>query len=180
MTTSSPNIALRRLAPTDAAACRALRLRGLQESPTAFGSSYTEESALPLAATEAYLAPDSGRSMFGAFDGDTLVAIAGIGRESRINLRHKAFLRSVYTAPEYRGRRIAQRLIAFALQFADALPDVRQVTLTVNAGNSAALAVYEALGFASYGREPDALLIDGTCHDELLMVRFAASKPDLA
>lgn len=173
---NSPDITLRRLIPTDAVACRALRLRGLQESPTAFGSSYAEECDLPLATTEAFLAPDSGRNMFGAFDGDTLVAIAGIGRESRVNLQHKAFLRGVYTAPEYRGRRIAQRLIAYALEFADTLPDVRQVTLTVNAENPAAIAAYEALGFTSYGREPDALLIDGKCYDELLMVRFVETK----
>jgi RimJ/RimL family protein N-acetyltransferase len=164
-------ITIRRLIPADAAACRALRLRGLLEAPTAFGSSYAEESELPLSTTEAFLAPDSGRNMFGAFDGGTLVAIAGIGREERINLRHKAFLRGVYTAPEQRGRGVAKRLIAFSLQFAESLPGVRQVTLTVNADNVAAIAVYEALGFAAYGREPDALLIDGRCHDELLMVR---------
>lgn len=172
MTTSSSTITVRRLVPGDAAPCRALRLRGLQEAPTAFGSSHAEESELPLSTTEAFLAPDSGRNMFGAFDGETLVAIAGIGRETRVNLAHKAFLRGVYTAPEYRGQGIAQRLIAFALQFADTLPGVRQVTLTVNADNVAAIAAYEALGFTTYGREPDALLIDGVCYDELLMVRF--------
>jgi RimJ/RimL family protein N-acetyltransferase len=173
---TSHAIIIRRLIPTDAAACRALRLRGLQESPTAFGSSYAEESVLPLATTAAFLAEGSGRNMFGAFDGDTLTAMAGIGREERINLKHKAFLRGVYTAPEYRGQGIAKRLIAFALEFADTLPGVRQVTLTVNAENAAAIAVYAALGFTEYGREPDALLIDGNCHDELLMVRFAAAR----
>jgi RimJ/RimL family protein N-acetyltransferase len=171
------SITIRRLTSADAVACRALRLRGLQESPTAFGSSYAEECALPLATTEAFLAPDSGRNMFGAFDGDTLAAMAGIGREERINLRHKAFLRGVYTAPEYRGQGIAKRVIAYALQFADTLPGVRQVTLTVNAENTAAIGVYEALGFVAYGREPDALSIADRSYDELLMVRFSTSTP---
>ncbi|MDO8539561.1 MAG: hypothetical protein Q7S40_03910 [Opitutaceae bacterium] len=35
---------IRRLSPSDAAVFRRFRLRGLRESPTAFGSSFAEES----------------------------------------------------------------------------------------------------------------------------------------
>jgi ribosomal protein S18 acetylase RimI-like enzyme len=48
---------------------------------------------------------------------------------------------------------------------------VRQVLLTVTAGNDTALAMYEAFGFRVYGREPRALLVDGVFFDDLHMVR---------
>jgi len=171
---SASVITIRRLVPTDATACKALRLQGLQEYPTAFGSSYEEESVQPVAITEGFLAPGSGRNMFGAFDGEQLIGMAGIGRENGIKLMHKAFLRGVYVAPAYRGCGIAQRLIAHALQFAATLSGVRQVTLTVNANNANAIKLYEGLGFIPYGCEPDALMVDGQMYDEILMVRKVA------
>ncbi len=47
---------VRRLHPADATTVRDLRLRGLQESPTAFGSSYEEEVDHPIATIAELLA----------------------------------------------------------------------------------------------------------------------------
>ena len=58
-----------------------------------------------------------------------------------------------------------------ALEFAVSLPDLRQVTLVVNAGNTSAITLYQSLGFRSFGVEPEALLIEGVPHDEMHMVR---------
>lgn len=53
---------IRRLNPADAEAFRTLRLSGLQEATSAFGSSYEEEVSFPESVTESRLAqkPDSG------------------------------------------------------------------------------------------------------------------------
>ena len=44
---------------------------------------------------------------------------------------------------------------------------VRQLQLSVTAGNPRAL--YESLGFAEYGMEPEGLCVNGVLHDERLM-----------
>ncbi|MES2760122.1 MAG: GNAT family N-acetyltransferase [Pseudomonadota bacterium] len=162
---------IRRLVPSDAAAYQSLRLAALRESPTAFSSSDEEECDTPLSTIEAHMAPGSGRNRFGAFDGATLVAVVGVGRHGALKARHKAFIAGMYVAPAWRGKGVGRLLMERALAFADALPNLHQVTLAVTADNAAAVALYASMGFAVYGREPDALLVDGVLHDDLQMVR---------
>jgi len=47
---------------------------------------------------------------------------------------------------------------------------VEQVLPAVTAGNAAAVALYEHLGFVRYGTEPHALRVNGRDFDEHLMV----------
>ena len=163
---------IRRLIASDAVAFQALRLDALRESPSAFGSSYEEECDTPLATIEARLAPDSGRYLFGAFDGAALGAIVGVGREEQRKARHKAFIRAMYVAPALRGQGIGRRLFAHALAFAAAIDGVRQVSLSLTAGNRAALELYASLGFKVCGQEPDALCVDGVYYDDIHMVHM--------
>jgi GNAT superfamily N-acetyltransferase len=101
---------IRRLDPSDAPAFRTLRLRALREHPQAFTSSYEEDAALPLAATEQGLAGGD-RCSWGGFDAGTLCAMAGLERESRAKARHKATLVGMYVAPEYADRGIGRELV---------------------------------------------------------------------
>jgi ribosomal protein S18 acetylase RimI-like enzyme len=164
---------IRRLLPADAAAFLALRLAALRECPSAFSSSYEEECDTPLAEIEQRFAP-GGRNLFGAFDGEALVGMAGAGRETSLKTRHKGYIRSVYVAPSHRGTGLGKRLFEHALAFACAQEGVRQVQLVVSAGNQPAIALYQGLGFKVYGHEPRALLVDGVYHDDLHMVRECA------
>ena len=160
---------IRRLAPADAASFLALRLQALAEAPTAFGASYEDEQLTPLATIERNLAPESGRYLFGAFVEDQLVAMVGIGRETSRKEAHKGFVRSMYVAPGHRQQGTGRAILAHAIAFARTLPDLRQLTLAVNATNAPAIALYESLGFRPYGVEPDSLQVDGVFHDEMLM-----------
>ncbi|GHD69150.1 GNAT family N-acetyltransferase [Jeongeupia chitinilytica] len=160
---------IRRLIPADAPRYQALRLAALRDTPSAFGSSYEAEKDTPVATIEARLAPAPDRGLFGAFDGDVLVGTAGLARESMTKLRHKAILWGMYVAPGYRQRGLAGALVHEAVALAKSVDDLRQINLSVNAGNTAALRLYEAAGFRRYGHEPDALLVDGEFHDEILM-----------
>ena len=99
--------------------------------------------------------------------------MAGVRRATTAKERHKAVITSVFVVLEHRGRGVGRQLLTHALARATAMPGVRQVTLAVTAGNSAAVALYETFGFRSYGRAPDALFVDGSYHDEILMVRMA-------
>jgi ribosomal protein S18 acetylase RimI-like enzyme len=161
----------RRLAPSDAPAFQALRLSALRGSPCAFGSSYEEEYQTPPATIEAQLAPDSGRNVFGAFAGPELVGMVGVGRESARKLKHKGFIRGMCVMPAHRSKGLGKQLLRHALAFASSLDGLRQVSLTVTAGNIAAIAMYEAEGFSVFGREPGALLVDGVLYEYMHMVR---------
>lgn len=170
-------ITIRPLTPADAAAFKALRLQGLQEIPSAFGSSYEEECDTPVEELARRFAPQAGRARFGAFDGEHLVGIAGIGQEEKRKLAHRVNLWGMYVAPAYRGRGVAQQLIQAAIDAATALSGARQLHLSVNTQNKNALRLYLRTGFQIYGQDHGALLIDGVLHDEYLMQRPLTTAP---
>jgi ribosomal protein S18 acetylase RimI-like enzyme len=167
---------IRRLLPADAGAFQTLRLAGLRQSPSAFGSSYEEERDTTLETIAGRLGE---RMLFGAFDGAVLAGIvavgresAAVGRESAVKLRHKAFIRAMVVADAWRGKGVGKLLLEHALDIAAAMEGVRQVTLDVTAGNVPAIRLYESVGFRIYGTEPCALFADGVYHDTVLMVRM--------
>lgn len=160
---------IRRLNPTDAAVFQPLRLEALQESPTAFGSSYEEEREFSQSILESRLAIHPDRGPFGAFVDGELVGLVGLGRENRAKRIHKAFVWGMYVKPSLRGQGIGRTLLLAALSLARSVPGIRQVNLCVNAGNAGAIRLYESVGFKTFGREPGAMLVDGKLHDELHM-----------
>jgi GNAT superfamily N-acetyltransferase len=158
-------IEIRSLGPSDAAAYRAVRLRGLRESPEAFGSTYDEEIASSVDAVAARIAPADApacRVVLGAFDGDVLVGIAGCYQESKAKVRHRAVVWGMYVAPEARGQRVGRRLLERAIEEARTWPNVERVTITVVQHVKAARELYLSVGFELFGAEPDALRQSGT------------------
>ncbi|MGJ7529632.1 GNAT family N-acetyltransferase [Variovorax sp. GB1P17] len=160
---------IRRLTLQDAPPFRALRLAALRDEPTSFGASYEEEAAFSPEVTVARLAEHPDQGVFGAFDGATLVGIVTLRRESASKLRHKGMIFGMYVAPEARGKGVGRSLLSQALVLAQLVPDLLQVNLCVNASNAAAIALYESLGFETFGREPGALRIGDVLHEELHM-----------
>ena len=151
---------IRQLTVGDAAAYRTLRLSALEESPTAFGSSYAEEVDRPVAVVKRRFA-DEHNHIFGAFTGDgELVGMVTLRREPYVKMAHKANIYAMYVAPEHRQQGAGRALMEAAIARAEEL-GVRQVNLTVTSTNEAAVALYEACGFERFGLERDAFLIDG-------------------
>jgi len=167
---------VRRLSAADAAAFRALRLAALLDKPEAFVSSHVEEKDRPLGWFEARLSEWPGHAVFGAFDGDRLVGIAGLARETLVQLAHKVNIWGMYVAEAARGHGVARDLIGAALAHARATPGIAKVTLSVDSQNVAAIALYESLGFVVFAREADAVRLDGQSRDDLQMhLRFDAA-----
>ena len=162
---------VRRLTTDDANTYRLLRLKALLESPSSFGSAHEDEQLKPIEHFRDCLACSSDRVYFGAFVDGRLVGCVGIEREAGRKERHKAFLRGMYVDPANRGHGVGRALLLAALNHADALPGVEQVTLAVTATAAPAVALYRGAGFVEYGRAPRALLLDGVAFDELLLVR---------
>ena len=160
---------IRRLVPHDAPAFQALRLTGLRDSPSSFGRNYAEEKDLPRSAFADRLEPRDDAAVFGAFDGEALVGIVGLRRDDARNYVHKGHLWGMYVAPVARNRGVARELVQSALDFARDVPGLSKVNLHVDAANVPAIALYESLGFVVWGREQDAMRLDGQSRDDVHM-----------
>jgi ribosomal protein S18 acetylase RimI-like enzyme len=160
---------IRKLTPQDAPQFQRLRLIGLRSQPSAFASSYEEEKGRALAAIEAQLAESPDSAIFGAFTNNELIGVVALGREGMRKLAHKGYIWGMFVDAASRQQGVARRLMLQAIAMARNMPDLRQLNLGVNANNSAALRLYESLGFKVFGHEAGALLVDGAVHDEVHM-----------
>lgn len=168
---------IRPLSAADADQFQTLRLRGLLEEASAFASSYEEERDRSVEDVRSQLAARNGGAILGAFEGDRLLAIVGVQRESLQKLCHKACLWGMYVAPEGRGLGIGRHILQAALDYAWTELKVVQVNLGVHTRNDAALRVYTALGFEIFGTERGALCVGGRYQDEHHMVCRAPGEP---
>ena len=159
-------IQIRRLAPTDAAPFREIRLEALRCSPEAFGSTFETENAQQLTFFSDRL---NGSDMFGAFHGSELIGIAGLLIGKGQKEIHKGKLVAMYVRPDFRnagvGRKIVEAIIDFARE------RVELVQLAVVRENEQARRLYASLGFVEYGIEKNALKQDGRYYDEVLMAK---------
>ena len=158
--------AVRRLSSSDAVSYRDLRLDGLREHPEAFGASWEEEGAQPLA----WFADRLDRNVIfggGPANISALRGIVGFSVVGGSKQRHKGILWGMFVRPEARGTGVGPSLVAHVLEHA--ARTVEEIRLTVVATNVAALRLYERAGFEKYGLERRALKIGEDYHDEVLM-----------
>lgn len=164
---------IRRVTPADAAAYRDLRLFGLQEASSAFGSTYEESVGRPLSETEERLAPSEHAFTFGAFGEDgRLVGMVTLVREGMTKFQHRANIYAMYVHPDGRRHGAGRKLMDAALEQAGQLAGLEQVHLTVNATNEPARRLYQSLGFEVCGYDKRGLKEGDEYHDEERMVLF--------
>ncbi|WP_207540385.1 GNAT family N-acetyltransferase [Sabulicella rubraurantiaca] len=157
---------IRGILPQDVSRYRKLRLDGLRAHPEAFGASWEEEAAQPLA----WFAESLERNIiFGGVSAETseLIGIVGFHVPDSAKQRHKGVLWGMYVEPRARGTGLGAALVTRVLQ--QALGTVEQVRLTVVVTNKVAIRLYERAGFEKYGLERRALKIGEEYHDEVLM-----------
>jgi RimJ/RimL family protein N-acetyltransferase len=155
----------------DAAAYRALRLEALRSHPEAFSADYVVSEARPIAYWKDRLrSVGDENTLFFAVHGESLIGMCAIFRGDSPKTRHSATLVSVYLLPEWRGMGIAAEMISGCLAWARDR-GITIVKLGVSAGNAAAIRCYTQCGFEKYGVEPQAICVNGTMHDEVLMAR---------
>jgi len=156
----------------DAGAYQSLRLAGLQECPSAFASSFAEESGLGLDVVAERLSQSADGVVLGAFADADLAGMVGVHREPLAKQAHKANVWGMYVGPAFRQAGIGRALLAEALAYAAGRLHARQVNLGVNSRNVAAVRLYERLGFRQFGYEPAFMLLEGVAHDEIHMVCY--------
>ena len=163
---------IRQLEATDAEEYRRLRLWALQESPSAFGSTYAEEIRTSLDTVKQRLGVNDPLESFvlGAFsDAGRLVGAIGCYREARIKSQHKGNIWGMFVAPTFRRQGIGRAMLAAAIERASRISGVRRLNLSVEANNVAARALYESAGFVVYAVEPEAYEQDGEFLDSEYM-----------
>lgn len=171
-TLNRDRITLRALDKGDLHRFRAIRLSALQLAPQAFGSSFEEENAYSDSVFARRLEQVNGNVIFGAFDGENLLGIAGHHRHERKSERHRGTLVSVYVTPEARGFNLGKALVQEVIEHAAA--HVVILDAKVVASNDPAKRIYHALGFKTYGVEVKSLFVQGQYLDqELLYIDFS-------
>ncbi|HEY1128914.1 MAG TPA: GNAT family protein [Roseateles sp.] len=167
------DLQIRPMLEPDLLAYKALRDAMLAGHPEAFTSDAETEGRRDLASYRNRLAGGgNGATLFTlvALDDGRLVGALTCEREPRLKVRHIAHLVGMMVADSHRGRGIGRALLAAALARLRTHPDLAQVTLSVTAGNRAAIGLYEGQGFVRYGCLPDAIrLADGRGLDKDLM-----------
>jgi ribosomal protein S18 acetylase RimI-like enzyme len=168
------NVSFRLLAPNDASEFQSLRLRGLQDVPEAFGSTYEEDVTLPLEVIADRLRgarTPACRAVIGAFVDDALVGVVGFMQSPKIKSRHTAQVWGMYVAPEVRGRGVGRGLLDALIAEVRACAGVERLTLSVVERAEAARRLYAAFGFVEFGREQDAYR-HGATRDTALHLTF--------
>lgn len=161
---------IRRLTPDDAALFMSLRSAALLDAPFAFGSTPDDDRARSINfVREAVAGP--GQAVFGAFSGTELVGVVGIYRDGSAKGAHKCDLWGMYVSPGQRSTGVGRALATAALGFARSLKGVSHVYLSVSERAPDAIALYQKLGFVTWGVEPAALRVGGAEVAEHHMVR---------
>lgn len=164
-------LTLRPLNETDAAAFTELRLEAIADSPSAIWPTLEEERARPLDAVVAQIQQTPVQIMFGVFDQQMLIGIAGLRQEPYAQLRHKGTLWGVFVHPQYRKSGVARELLQAALTHARNM-QLRQIHLRVNTENHRARRLYTTSGFTGYGVERRAMCVNGHYFDEENIVLY--------
>jgi RimJ/RimL family protein N-acetyltransferase len=171
----STTMTIRALVASDAAACAALRREMLADAPWAFSASAESDPGVDELAVSKRLA-DATQATIGAFDREgMLLGVAGLFREPRPKQSHRVTLWGVYVTPRARGQRLARRIIERAIETARSWPGVDSIALGCSERSHAAMKTYTALGFVAWGREPAAVVVNGTAFDEVHMVLFLSA-----
>jgi ribosomal protein S18 acetylase RimI-like enzyme len=158
-------VTIRRLVPADLVAYKALRDEMLSARP----ESFTSDPA-PERDPDSYLSrlglqrPEGGEFTLGAWRIGQLVGAVSCERDARTKVRHIGHIIGMMVLPEAQGSGIGRALLDACIAQARAADGLVILTLTVTAGNAAAVHLYERAGFVRYGQLPRAILVDGVYH----------------
>lgn len=158
---------IRVLTTDDVEAFRVLRLEAINDSPAAFLQTEDSFKATLMADLASWIEPTETKATLGAFDSaGKLIGMAGFRRDTGPKIDHKAMVWGVFLTPAARGLGIGKRLMRALIDEASNRPEIVLLYLAVAESQIAAKALYESVGFKTYGREPKAVRVDGTFFDE--------------
>lgn len=132
---------------------RQIRLEALDKNPDSFGTTYQEEAIKTIEQFQARIPVDNNNFILGCFEDKNLIGIVAFQQESRIKLRHKAYISSMYVQEKYREKGIGKLLLNELIERAKTIKDVEILLLDIVKSNFLAKPLYLSLGFQIYGTE---------------------------
>ena len=144
---------IRKLVKDDADCYRNIRLEALYNNPDFFVTMYDEEAVKTIDKFRERIPEGKNDFILGCYQHKDLIAIVAFDRESRIKVRHKAYIRSMYVKPEYRQQGIAKLLLNELIAEARAIEEIEILLLDVITNNFPAKQLYLSFGFQIYGIE---------------------------
>lgn len=160
---------IRLLEPEDAKAYRKLRLEALLNSPESFLTSHEEAEKQSEDDYKVRLESE-GAYNFGALQGDTLIGMVALVRETKEKINHRSNVFAMYVTPFNRGKGVGKKLMQTAIEHARSLEGVNQLCISVVTNNTTAKSMYYALGFVPIGTHKKAIRFGDGFLDEELMV----------
>ncbi len=162
---------IRVLSPEDASTYRELRLQALQHNPEAFTTTYHDYVRRPIEQIQEQLRPTPDKVTLAAFSGQNsdLLGTVTMVRNIPQKTRHIAEVVAMHVALLYRRRGIGKALLQDLIQRARHVEGLDQLRLAVVTENTAAINLYQSVGFRLYGIEPSALKSGDRTWDEALM-----------
>jgi GNAT superfamily N-acetyltransferase len=124
---------------------RHIRLRALADAPDAFGSTYAEAVARPMATWSEQL--ENMATFVAVKDGEDVGLVRCVGDAHR---RNTAWLISMWVAPQVRGKGVGNTLVDAVTECARAIGATR-LLLDVADDNRQAIALYARKGFVPNG-----------------------------
>lgn len=154
---NEPNVVIRPLAAGEVDTFTELRREALAAAPLAFAASPEDDRGSSSEFMRESLGDPDNAAVLGAFDGEQLIGIAGVGRFSKRKQAHRVIIWGMYVSPAGRGRGLGRALLDAAVERARSWPGVLQVQLSVTDAAPEARRLYESAGFREWGVEPRAL-----------------------
>lgn len=144
---------IQNITQNDAEDYRNIRLEGLYNNPSSFGTTYSEEELKTIDEFRNRIPVNSNNFILGCYENKELIGIVAFYQEERIKVRHKAYIRSMYVKQEYRGKGIGNLLLNELIERAKAINEIEILLLDVVANNISAKQLYLSFGFKIYGIE---------------------------
>jgi ribosomal protein S18 acetylase RimI-like enzyme len=142
---------IRPLTPSDWQRYKSIRLRSLENSPDAFGSTFERELTLTDEEWQARVNPalrdGLALPLIVEFDGNAVGLACGVIHSADASVAH---VYQMWISPEMRGKGIAKALLAQIKTWAVNM-NCKRVTLGVTTNNHAAVSLYKSFGFVATG-----------------------------
>ena len=163
------DLVIRKLEASDAEAFAGLRRAVTEHNAIPMGLTLAEELGRPLQGFRDQLSYPAPNAAFGAFRKKKLIGSAAVAWPNKFqSSRHKTHLWGVFVSPAERRKGVGRSIVSAAIGHAFA-NGASRVNLQVFVPNPEAIALYQSLGFVEYGREPEAVCLDGVYFDGLHM-----------